>query len=233
MEERLFKAIHEDGKQIYNEYSVIDFLLSQGVDEKRAYALYDSPEVAARVNEARLKTVQYGLRGVPAVIVDGRFKTAPYFVRNQEEMLEVLDSLVARERAALDGQAIAASGMQVMGGTQGYRDEIRRPPEPYHGPQRNGKKIYKDYCATCHDRTTQGAPMPDDDIEWSIRARKGMQILMLHTIEGYNEYLMPPRGGCGNCSEQELKSALDYILTQSGLKLPLPSHALHADKGAP
>jgi len=230
MEAQLLKDIHKGGKQIYNESGVIDFLVGQGVDEKRAYALYDSPEIAARVNEARLKTVQYGLRGVPAVVVDGRFKTAPYFVRNQEEMLEVLDYVVTRERAAWAG---AASATKVREATQGYRDEIRRPPEPYHGPQRTGKDIYKGYCATCHDRTTQGAPMPDDDIEWSMRARKGMQILMLHTIEGYKQYLMPPRGGCGNCSELELKAALEYILTQAGLKKPLRNDTVRAEASVP
>ena len=102
MHEALFKAIHEDGRQIYNEYAVVEFFTSQGVDEQTVLDLYRSPEVAASVNEARDKTVKYGLRGVPAVIVNGKFITAPYFVRNQEEMLEVLDSLVEKERAALN-----------------------------------------------------------------------------------------------------------------------------------
>lgn len=101
MHEALFKAIHEDGLQMYNEYTVIEFLISQGVDRQKAVGLYRSPEIAAKVNEARIKTVKYGLRGVPALIVNGKFKTAPYFVRNQEEMLEVLDSLVEKERVKL------------------------------------------------------------------------------------------------------------------------------------
>jgi thiol:disulfide interchange protein DsbA len=99
LHEALFKAIHEDGKQIYNEYAVLEFFVSQGIDRQKVVDLYYSPETAAMVNEARIKTVKYGLRGVPAVIVNGKFKTAPYFVHNQEEMLEVLDSLVEKERA--------------------------------------------------------------------------------------------------------------------------------------
>jgi thiol:disulfide interchange protein DsbA len=101
MTDALFKAIHEDGKQMYNEYSVIEFFVSQGVDRQKAVDLYRSPEIMASVNQARKKTVEYGLRGVPAVIVNGRFKTAPYFVHNQEEMLDVLDMLVEKERALL------------------------------------------------------------------------------------------------------------------------------------
>ncbi len=97
----LFEAIHRDGKQIYNEYAVVEFFVGQGIDRKTVLDLYRSPEIAASVNEARLKTVQYGLRGVPAVIVNGKFKTAPYFVRDQEEMLEVLDGLVKKERVLM------------------------------------------------------------------------------------------------------------------------------------
>lgn len=106
MHQALFKAIHEDGMQIYNEYSVLDFFSTQGVDRKKAQDLYLSPETAARVNEARIRTVKYGLKGVPAVIVNGKYKTAPYFVRNQEEMFKVLDHLIEKERKRL---ALAAT----------------------------------------------------------------------------------------------------------------------------
>ena len=75
------------------------------MNRQKVLDLYRSPEVAASVNEARVKTVKYGLRGVPAVIVNGKFKTAPYFVRNQEEMLKVLESLVENERAQLQADA--------------------------------------------------------------------------------------------------------------------------------
>ncbi len=44
-------------------------------------------------------TVKYGLRGVPAVVVNGKYLTAPYFVRNQKEMFDVLDYLVEKELA--------------------------------------------------------------------------------------------------------------------------------------
>ncbi len=99
LHQALFKAIHEDGEQIYNQYAVLKFFTGQGYDAKKIEELYYSQEIADSVNEARVRTVKYGLRGVPAVIVNGKFKTAPYFVRNQEEMLKVLEELVNMERA--------------------------------------------------------------------------------------------------------------------------------------
>lgn len=109
---------------------------------------------------------------------------------------------------------------KVLEGTQGYRDEINRPPEPYTGPPRSGEQVYAYRCAACHAKTTQGAPMPGDDIEWGLRAKQGMKVLMQHTIEGYKQLLMPPRGGCGNCSDAELKAAVVYMLEKSGVRPP-------------
>ncbi len=109
-----------------------------------------------------------------------------------------------------------SAASNAVAGTQGYRDEINRPAEPYKGPPRTGAQVYAYRCAACHAKTTQGAPMPGDDFEWQRRARQGMKVLMQHTIEGYKQLLMPPRGGCENCSDAELKAAVIYILKQSG-----------------
>lgn len=100
--------------------------------------------------------------------------------------------------------------------TRGYIDERNKPIIAYTGPTRSGSTIYEESCATCHDRTTQGAPLPNDDIEWARRLKKGKNILLKHVMEGYKE-LMPIKGGCRNCTEQEVQAAIDYILFTSGV----------------
>jgi len=124
------------------------------------------------------------------------------------------------------GNAYCASGTAdrpvtkkaVVKGTQGYRDELHSAVEPYKGPPRSGAQVYAYRCAACHAKTTQGAPMPGDDIEWGMRARQGMKVLMQHTVNGYRQLLMPPRGGCQNCSDAELQAAIVYMLDESGVK---------------
>lgn len=122
------------------------------------------------------------------------------------------------------GKPVMAGGsrekIKPLAATQGYRDEIGRPPEPYKGPPRSGAEVYAYRCAACHAKTTQGAPMPGDDLEWALRARQGMDTLMDHTINGYRQLLMPPRGGCRNCSDAELKAAVLYMLKKSGVEPP-------------
>ncbi|MCB1934315.1 MAG: cytochrome c5 family protein [Nitrosomonas sp.] len=119
---------------------------------------------------------------------------------------------------------ISADGNGETHGTIGYAQERHKPAPVYDGPTRSGKEVYQYSCATCHDRTTQGAPLPDDDIEWGMRARKGIDILMKHVKEGYKD-LMPERGGCRNCTDEELLASILYIMDTSGITInPAQEH---------
>ena len=110
----------------------------------------------------------------------------------------------------------AEKGASEVKGTTGYSQERYKSPPPYTGPPRSGEQVYTDYCMTCHARTTQGAPLPDDDIEWGIRLKQGVDVLVEHVLKGYKE-LMPERGGCRNCSDGEVRAAVMYILHTSGV----------------
>ncbi len=87
------------------------------------------------------------------------------------------------------------------------------------GIQRSGQDVYDYKCYECHSRNTQGAPMPGDHYEWNRRYQKGLSVLLQHTLEGFNRGLMPARGGCRDCSEQELKNAILYMLKRSEVNL--------------
>lgn len=96
----LFKSIHEDGEQYADDQSVMEFFVKQGVKREDFIQAFRSPEVDENVSQARILTVKYGIRGVPAVIVNGKYRTAQYFTGTQEKLLEVLDMLVEKERKA-------------------------------------------------------------------------------------------------------------------------------------
>ena len=102
--------------------------------------------------------------------------------------------------------------------TTGYAQERYNSGPIYNGPVRTGQQVYDYACKTCHDRTTQGAPLPDDEIEWGLRAQKGIDVLMTHVKDGYLE-LMPEKGGCRNCSDEELRAGIMYIMERSGVVL--------------
>ena len=93
----LFKSIHIDGDQYADDQSVMDFFVKQGVKPEEFMAAFRSPEVDEKVSHARVMTVEYGIRGVPAIIVNGKYLTAQYFTGTQEKLIDVLDMLVEKE----------------------------------------------------------------------------------------------------------------------------------------
>lgn len=78
---------------------------------------------------------------------------------------------------------------------------------------RPGAEIYNTTCVMCHASGIAGAPKVGDAAAWAPRAAKGMTTMMKNAIDGLNA--MPPRGTCGNCSDDELQVVIQYMLDQS------------------
>ncbi len=81
------------------------------------------------------------------------------------------------------------------------------------GP-RSGDQVYNASCLACHSTGVAGAPKVGDQAAWASRTAKGLDGLLATAVSGLNA--MPPKGTCADCSEQELKDAIEYMLSQSG-----------------
>lgn len=77
------------------------------------------------------------------------------------------------------------------------------------GP-RTGQAIYEASCSACHGLGVAGAPKFADAAAWQPRIDNGIEALYTNSLTGING--MPPKGLCMDCSDDELKSAVDYIL---------------------
>jgi len=83
------------------------------------------------------------------------------------------------------------------------------------GP-RSGDQVYNASCMACHAVGVANAPKLGDKAAWESRAAaKGIDGLLATAISGVNA--MPPKGTCADCSDDELKGAIEYMLSQSGL----------------
>lgn len=87
---------------------------------------------------------------------------------------------------------------------------LKLAKEKYSGA---GKKVFYDKCAACHGKGAVGAPVIGDSSNWVERYKKGMDVMYRHTINGYNS--MPIMGNCLTCSEQEIRSAVNYLVAHS------------------
>lgn len=72
-----------------------------------------------------------------------------------------------------------------------------------------GEKIYKGTCGVCHETGVAGAPRHGDKAAWKPRLEQGFEVLVKHSIEGLRA--MPPRGGNGKLTDDELRDATGYM----------------------
>lgn len=80
------------------------------------------------------------------------------------------------------------------------------------GP-RTGKEVYTASCQACHAVGVSGAPKMGNAGDWGPRIDKGLETLYKHAIGGFNA--MPAKGLCMDCSEDEIKSTVDYMVEGS------------------
>lgn len=79
---------------------------------------------------------------------------------------------------------------------------------------RSGKQVYDAACFACHAVGVAGAPKFGDKAAWAPRIAQGMDTLVTHAINGFQGQtgVMPPRGTCAACTDDELKAAITYMV---------------------
>jgi cytochrome c5 len=81
-----------------------------------------------------------------------------------------------------------------------------------------GPQVYNAACIVCHQPPgTGGAPPVGDAAAWAPRIAQGVDTLYLHAIQGFqgSAGFMPPKGGRVDLSDEEIRSAVDYLVEQS------------------
>ena len=77
----------------------------------------------------------------------------------------------------------------------------------------NGKAVYEANCQACHAAGVAGAPKLGDKAAWAPRIGTGVAALQASAIKGKNA--MPPKGGNLSLSDDDVKAAVDYLVSQA------------------
>lgn len=78
---------------------------------------------------------------------------------------------------------------------------------------RSPDEIYSGVCGACHMTGAAGAPKVGDAAAWAPRIAQGNDTLYTHALGGFN--MMPPKGTCGDCSDDDIKAVVDLMVSQS------------------
>lgn len=79
------------------------------------------------------------------------------------------------------------------------------------GAARSGEDVVGKFCTACHGTGLLNSPKVGDTAAWQARADKqgGLDGLLATAISGINA--MPPKGTCGDCSDDELMAAIKHM----------------------
>lgn len=98
LHEKLFSAIHVDKKRLDTEDRLLDFVEDQGIDRDAFEKTMNSFAVKTRVKKALIMSQTSGITGVPAMIVNGEYRTDASQAGSLDTMVEVVDYLIEQER---------------------------------------------------------------------------------------------------------------------------------------
>jgi len=97
------------------------------------------------------------------------------------------------------------------------------------GP-RAGADVFNSFCMACHATGAAGAPKVGDKAAWESRFKQGMDTLVQNAVNGIRA--MPPKGTCGDCSDDELKGAIAHMLNETGFKVEVVAEPATAPAAA-
>ncbi|RDL43354.1 thiol:disulfide interchange protein DsbA/DsbL [Marinomonas piezotolerans] len=96
----LFNAIHQDGKRLNNEDDLAEFFTQYGVSEDEFRKQFNSFAVNSRLSQADAKIRGYGARGVPGIVVNGKYLVTAATAGGNNRIYSVVDFLIEKERQA-------------------------------------------------------------------------------------------------------------------------------------
>ena len=104
LHQQVFEAIHGQNVRLNTPKVLFDWIATKGVDRQKFADTYNSFGITTRATSAKEVTRRYDISGTPAIVVDGRYLTAPSMIlkgNNEIDFVryfQVLDHVIALAR---------------------------------------------------------------------------------------------------------------------------------------
>ncbi len=95
-----FDAIQNKKQKLTSEDQLAKFFVAHGVDEAKFREAFNSFLVDSKMRQAKAMAPRYGITGVPAIIINGKYKTNGPLAKSQENMIKVMNQLIEQETQA-------------------------------------------------------------------------------------------------------------------------------------
>jgi len=99
LDSSVFHAIHEKGLKLIDDKSILEWVTAQGVDAKKFSDAYNSFGVVSKTKRADQMVQASKIRGVPSLVVDGRYLVATQNIKTQADLLAQTDKVIDKARS--------------------------------------------------------------------------------------------------------------------------------------
>lgn len=107
LHDKVFDAYNIDRLNLDDPALLGDWIAKQGVDRKKFEAIYNSFSTQSKATQGGQLATAYGITGVPAFFIDGKYSTSQSMTRTEQRLFEVLDQLIVKARAERAGKKVA------------------------------------------------------------------------------------------------------------------------------
>ncbi|KXB29022.1 twin-arginine translocation pathway signal protein [Dechloromonas denitrificans] len=101
LEADVFKAIHQERANLFDEKALTEWVVKKGVDQKKFTETFSSFGVMSKVKRADQMAQAYKIQGVPALAVEGKYLVGG---KDFNEALAITDKLIAKARSEKSGK---------------------------------------------------------------------------------------------------------------------------------
>lgn len=94
----VYDNYHFDGIKLNDEKVMLQWVARNGLDPQKFEGVYRSDEVRKRLEQSRAIMKAYDIRGVPSIVVDGKYLTSARMAGGTRQLAQVVDELVKLAR---------------------------------------------------------------------------------------------------------------------------------------
>lgn len=99
-----FDAVQNKKQRLSTEDQLAEFFVKHGVDENEFRSTFNSFLIDTKLRQAKAISPRYGITGVPALIINGKYKTNGPIAKSHENMIKVLNQLIKVEATEMINQ---------------------------------------------------------------------------------------------------------------------------------
>lgn len=105
----IFKSVHEKQAFKFEPEEQFDLVANAGVDKSRFLKTFDSFTHKTRLKQVEKEMLAYKVTGVPAMIVNGKYRASVSSAGSEQNLFDLMDYLIEIERDALKTASVTSS----------------------------------------------------------------------------------------------------------------------------